>query len=592
MPLQSNRRFRIPALPLLLLLLQAGAPHQPARAQGVGIAADTMIVALPGDTLLRLGREFILHETLSLSAGSTHLRAGADFTLDGRNGLISLLGPARAIVDRDPGGSTALRAVFEYLPFTLRDTYQLRAPVVIADTATGQLDTVYRTAADFTSEDFFGPRLRKSGSLVRGIQVGSNRDVTLNSGFRLQMAGNLSNDLEVVASLTDENSPIQAEGTTQTLQELDRVFIELRSPTAAATLGDLSLGFSEGQFGRVNRKLRGALGAWTPGEGPIRGRAEAGGASVRGKYASNEIRGVDGVQGPYRLTGRNNEFPVIVIAGTERVYIDGQEMTRGLLNDYTIDYSLGEVTFTSRRRISFASRILVEFEYTDRRYSRNFLGGRARFASEDGLWSVGGIALREHDDDNALQDGELSGADRQLLAAAGDTPGLASRSGIEFAGPGKGRYELRDTTVFHPLQGVSIDTTVLVFNPSDTLRAVYNVVFSFSGPGAGDYEKVSAGHYRYAGPGKGSYAPRPAPAVRRTPGVRQRRSQRFAPRRDRRRRRICRVVVRPEQFFHARRRGQRGRRLRRRTPVRDIRPESAWGGDRGVRAEAEGTPHR
>ncbi len=497
----------MPASYLVLPLFHACFPCQPARAQGVGVGADTTIVAMAGDTLLRLGREFILPRTFRLSAGQAVLVPGVDFTLDARRGAVSLLGPARAVVDRDSGAATGFRAVFEYLPFALRDTYQLRSPVAVADTATGRSDTIYRTAADFTPGDFFGPRLRRSGSLVRGIRVGSNRDVTLNSGFRLQMSGNISNDVEVAASLTDENSPIQAEGTTQTLQELDRVFIELRGPGAAATLGDLSLGFSEGRFGRLNRKLRGALGAWTPGEGPVRGGAEAGGASVRGKYASNDIRGVDGVQGPYRLTGKNNEFPVIVIAGTERVYIDGREMVRGLLNDYTIDYSLGEVTFTTRTRITFASRIVVEFEYADRRYSRNFLGGRARFSSEDGRWSVGGMALRENDDENALQDGDLSPSDRQLLAAAGDDPGLASRSGIVLAGPGKGRYELRDTTVFVPVPGGMVDTTVLVFNPSDTLRAVYNVVFSHVGPSGGDYERVSAGHYRYAGPGRGSYAP-------------------------------------------------------------------------------------
>jgi len=46
-----------------------------------------------------------------------------------------------------------------------------------------------------------------------------------------------------------------------------------------------------------------------------------------------------------------------------------------------------------------------------------------------------------------------------------------------------------------------------VYNPSDTTRAVYNATFSFTGTAGGDYEKVSTGYYRYAGPGKGSYLP-------------------------------------------------------------------------------------
>ena len=460
-----------------------------------------------GTPSLTLGRQFILPGTLTLTVNADTLLPGTDFTLDARNGIVRLLAPARSLVERREGGTTAFHATYEFLPFTFRDAYRLRSPVILRDSATGRVDTVFRTAADFTSEDFFGPRLRKSGSLIRGIEAGSNRDLTLNSGFRLQMAGNLSNDIELLASLTDENSPIQAEGTTQTLQELDRVFIELRSPDAGATVGDLFLGFSEGQFGRLTRKLRGALGSWTSRAQAVRGGAEAGAASVRGKHTSNEIRGIDGNQGPYRLIGAHNEFPVIVIAGTERVYIDGREMTRGLMNDYTIDYSLGEVTFTSRRRITFASRIVVEFEHTDQRYARNFLGGRARLGSEDGRWSVGGMVAREDDDEDALQDASLTADDRELLAAAGDSPALAARSGIVFAGPGMGKYELRDTTVFFPLIGGLIDTSVLVYNPSDTALAVYNATFTYIRNGGGDYEKVSTGNYRYAGPGNGSYLP-------------------------------------------------------------------------------------
>jgi hypothetical protein len=48
---------------------------------------------------------------------------------------------------------------------------------------------------------------------------------------------------------------------------------------------------------------------------------------------------------------------------------------------------------------------------------------------------------------------------------------------------------------------------VYVYAPYDTVRAVYAVAFSAVGPGAGDYEKVSAGNFRFVGPGRGSYLP-------------------------------------------------------------------------------------
>ena len=49
--------------------------------------------------------------------------------------------------------------------------------------------------ADANFESIFGKRIEKSGSIIRGFSVGSNKDLTLQSGFRLQLAGKLSDDV-------------------------------------------------------------------------------------------------------------------------------------------------------------------------------------------------------------------------------------------------------------------------------------------------------------------------------------------------------------------------------------------------------------
>ncbi len=363
------------------------------------------------------------------------------------------------------------------------------------------IQVIKTESSPLTTEAIFGKDIRRSGSLIRGFTVGTNKDFSVNSGLRLQLSGKLADDIEIVAALTDENTPIQPEGNTERLEELDKVFIEIRHPNAIGTFGDFELNESNGEFGRLNRKLQGLKGQFNySGYG-----GTAAFASSRGKFNTNQINGDDGNQGPYRLSGINNEQDIIVIAGSEKVFLDGEELKRGENNDYVIEYANGEVTFTPNRLITSASRITIDFEYTDRQFQRNFLGVNFNGKLFDDKFSFGINFFREADDENSPIDISISDAEKDILSVAGDDRNKAVRDGAVLAEPDSlgriiGSYAKIDTLI------EGNDFTYYLYRPGDP-GSEYNVTFSFVGFGEGDYIRESIGRFRFVGIGEGSYLP-------------------------------------------------------------------------------------
>ncbi len=429
---------------------------------------------------------------------SVTLRRGVDYVLDYSRALVTLDSAFKAALFVSEGEQHTVEVFYKYFPFQLQDLYFRRKLVVLKDSVGKDTLRVAKPRSSFGLDDIFGQNLQKSGSIVRGFTFGSNRDLSLNSGLRLQLSGKLTNDIDVVAALTDENTPIQPEGTTQTLQEFDKVFVELRSTDAAATLGDFNLDFAGTEFARLNRKLQGAKATADYRFGFSHGSATASAATTRGKFTTNQFQGLEGVQGPYRLTGRNNERQIIVIAGTERVYVNGELQTRGETNDYTIDYSNGELTFTTRRLITAASRITVDFEYTDRQFSRTLFAGRNASEFWDNKARFTFSVLREADDPNAPIDVSLTDSARAVLQAAGDDRSKAVLSGVTQV----------DSNGFYVLDSTTIGTTTYRFYryaPGPNAR--YVVTFSSVGFGQGDYVRRSVGVFEWKGPGQGDYLP-------------------------------------------------------------------------------------
>jgi hypothetical protein len=493
-PIRRNILF----LSCLLCFTNTAFSQSSQRLQASSLREATLTVSR-GDTAGYLPHQLSVPNSEIFLLDSTLLVSGSDYSLDNRFGIIRFLPALITRLRSDTTAQHALHARYQIFPFNLKEHYQHRELIVRQDTL-DQVTKVARPVTTFPVDDLFGANLQKNGSLVRGFTIGSNRDLSLTSGFRMQVAGKIASDIEVVAALTDENTPIQPEGNTQTLSEIDKVFVEIRSTDVSATLGDFNLDFTGNEFGGYHRKLQGAKGVANYRTGFANGGAIISGAVNRGKFNTNEFLGIEGVQGPYRLSGRNGERAIIIIAGTEKVYVDGEPMTRGETNDYIIDYASGEVTFTSRRLITGISRIVVDFEYTDRQYTRNLLGAKGGVNILDDKIRLNITMIREADDQNAPIDLLLNESDKEILRNAGGDRLKASRSGVDSVGAGNGQYVAVDTTIN------GVDTLFYRFAPGDS-TAAYNVFFSFVSAGRGDYNRVSIGNFIFVGFGQGGYLP-------------------------------------------------------------------------------------
>jgi hypothetical protein len=192
------------------------------------------------------------------------------------------------------------------------------------------------------------PDLQVAGSKTIRFDLGNNRDLALHQTLDLRVEGTLSRDVRLRALLSDRNLPFQPEGNTAELEELDKVLIEVEGPKARVGLGDQDLAVDSGTLLRFSRRLQGLMAqAGTGANG-----ATVTAAAQRGEFQTQEFLGTEGKQGPYALTDRLGGRGVVIVAGSERVWLDGVELKRGLDADYTIDYGRAELTFSPRHGIT------------------------------------------------------------------------------------------------------------------------------------------------------------------------------------------------------------------------------------------------
>ncbi len=299
-----------------------------------------------------------------------------------------------------------MKITYQTLPFAIKEVYKrdlfgdqfLNSYQQPAVSRTGEVPSSAQVGQPNSYEGFREPeaesQLEVSGSQTFGISLGSHRGVTPNQELRVNVEGKASKNITVLALLSDQDLPIQPEGTTENIQDIDQKLIRITHPNMSGTLGDFegSLGASEFIF--FPRALEGVQV-----EGDFKwGRFHLIPSAIpKGQSTSLVLRGEEG-RSEYRLTV-DGQY-VIVKAGSEIVWLNGERMRRGENNDYIIrEYGDPIVEFNSKHLITSNDTIRIDFEYIseERAYQQNLYGLNSVFTLPGDWISIGASYAVETD---------------------------------------------------------------------------------------------------------------------------------------------------------------------------------------------------
>jgi len=478
---------RITRATLALAACAIGMLCAPDRAGAEEPGCGVMTVVLrPGVVAYPLPHTFLRAGSDSAWTRNGVWHSGNDYALDRLRGELRVL---RVIDGID---TLWVRACWLLHPPPLEFQVQRYRPLSAPDSvpaappaSPGQRPVTARSATVAPS----GTALNLTGNKTIAVDFGSSQDAFLRQSLDLALSGTLAPGVQLTGVLSDRNTPLSATGSTQDLQALDRVLIELTAPNGRATLGDITVRNDQGEFGRVERRLQGVSGAWNVGGF----QSTVAAASAQGEYNRLQFFGIDGQQGPYPMTDRDGNLGVSVVAGSEVVTLDGARLTRGEGSDYAIDYERAQITFTNRHLISSASRITVDYQFALNRFRRNFAEAGTRWDRGPGYGWV--RMLHEGDDRGRPLDQTFDSVDRAALAAAGDSAARAIGPGVT---PGVGDYDT-----------VRVSPSTLIFAFAGVDSGSFAVRFARVTPGQGDYvdSALVQGRttYHYVGPNAGSF---------------------------------------------------------------------------------------
>ncbi|HEX2612239.1 MAG TPA: hypothetical protein VHO02_01440, partial [Fibrobacteria bacterium] len=290
----------------------------------------------------------------------------------------------------------------------------LRATTGAGDSALPKPGGLPGEAAASVTSDTGGYELALSGSKSVAVTAGGGGALGVDAALFLNVNGQIADNVWIEGTLSDQNTPVQPEGNTTTLREVDVKYLRVYGRQYEYLLGDYFL--RHGREGEDLYSIQAEGARLRYGQNGYSGSVAF--ARSKGLFRSDTLRGADGKQRGYYLRGKDGRTFITVLAGTERIRRNGVALQRGV--DYAIDYAQGRVDFLSGVSVTGENLFTVEFQYVEDTYPRIVFAGEA--ADTIGAFRFGVRAIQEAEDERNPATGTPDAATLASYSAAGDLP--------------------------------------------------------------------------------------------------------------------------------------------------------------------------
>jgi hypothetical protein len=388
------------------------------------ISSEILTIDLPDTSEIVLGYSFVIKGSDTLWCGEKLLLRDSAYIINYQNGILK-------IKERC---SSPVKIKFSHLDVVLNETYLRWFP-----------DTIKPYNAEIV-EDL---KLQDENQLIingnKGLFVDVKSGGTEVSQSLLMRIGGRAGQFEVSGVLSDENIPKDV--ASQSLREIDEIFIEAISDNMAFRVGDIVIDEED-----VDKRLLGVSSNW----GGVSGVA---GVS-KAKYGKNTFKAQENKQGPYKISSENISG-ISIVRGSEQVWLDGRLLENGKEKDYVINYSENSLTFNPSVFLDNESVVLVLFQYSV--YGESNVFYKTGFEN-----STYHLSFTRKEDFS----------DKELIESYPDS-GFGYRYTAVDVGEGNGDYELQDSIFVYRGFG----------------EGSYEVYFEWVGDGNGEYSYVDSLHY-------------------------------------------------------------------------------------------------